>query len=100
MKSENVLSDEVRVAGPEGIELFRVFKKTDTGKIVGKGVEPNIDNVLFITRYGDTPLKTCPAYAEIPETAFDKARYFVIADIRENEIFLFFQEIKEGLGVF
>ena len=71
MESENVLTDDMNVCGPILLELLRLLVKrligivAERSDIVGKSVQPYVNNVFIIKVYGDSPLEGGTGYAKI-----------------------------------
>ena len=74
MESDNILSDDMNVSGPERSELFALLVKalvgiiSDSGYIVGKSIQPNVSYVLRIALNGNTPSERRSGNAKILKT--------------------------------
>ena len=74
MESDNILSDDMNVSGPERSEFFTLLIKalvgivSNSGYIVGKSIQPNVSYVLRIALNGNTPGKRRSGNAKILKT--------------------------------
>ncbi len=100
MEPQDVLSDQMYVARPECVELFVIFEKPDACKVIGQGIEPDVNDMPLVGRDLDPPAKAGPADRKIAQAAFYETRYLVIPDIGHNKIRVLFKKIEQGFGVF
>ena len=87
VEAQDVLADHVQVGGPIGGVFAAVgFGKSDTGDVVGQGVEPDIHNVFIIARHRYPPLERGARYRQVAQAALDETGDFVAAALRRDEI--------------
>jgi hypothetical protein len=75
VESENILTDDVDVAGPIFLEFFGLLLirligiVSESCDIVGQRVKPYVGYVLGIKINGNTPLEGCTGNAEVLKSA-------------------------------
>src|SRR5699024_2496668 len=60
METDNIVSDQMQICRPVFFKVFRVISIaviTDSSDIVGKGIQPYIDNVPFIKINRNSPFE-------------------------------------------
>ena len=103
VEADDLFADEMEIGGPVFFELLLVggviTAVADGGHVVGEGVEPDVDNVLFVTRDRDAPLEAGARDAEVLEAGFDEAEDLVAARLGFDTEFPGFDEIDDLLLV-
>ena len=81
---EDVFSKPLAKGGPF---LFPSWVgPTGGGDVVDKGIEPDVDDLAFISRNGDSPAVVFARDALVEETAFDEADDFVFPSFGDDEV--------------
>ena len=68
METDNILTNQMKVCGPEFLILLRAVALTiiaDTGNVVRQCIQPYINNMLVIKVYRNSPLKGGSRYTQI-----------------------------------
>jgi hypothetical protein len=73
------------------IILLYIFFLMQNRYVVWQCIVPNINCLICIPRYLNTPLYIRPCYRNIFKTSFDKPNYIVIPFLRSYKILVFFQ---------
>src|SRR6185369_12233277 len=95
VKADDVFTYDVHVGWPEAATF--VFRAADGGEIGSEGVEPDVENVRFLTGNGNTPTDGGAGDAEIFQATFDEAYDFVAARFRLDEVWILLVEIEQRL---
>ena len=73
MEADDLLADDMDIGRPEGIQIvIFVIHITQSGHIVEKGVDPNIDHVAWVKVHGDPPGEGGPGDAQILQTGLNE----------------------------
>ena len=96
VEAGDVLTDNMDIGRPEFlIEAVIVTAPTERSDIVGKGIEPDIDNMTVVDRDRNAPVKGGAGDAKIFESPFDEIDHFVTATFRHDEIRMVFDILQE-----
>ena len=79
VKAKDILPYDMAVGRPVALKTFPVVRKSHCGDVVGKGIEPDIEDVLRIVGQGDAPAETGSADAQVPKPPPDEVQDFVVA---------------------
>ena len=85
---------------PKFIKVFRVFQIPGRCQVISQSIKPDINNMLRIPRYLNTPIKGCTRNTEIFQSALNESNHFVATRFRLNEIRVLFNEFKPSVGIF
>ena len=85
---------------PKFIKVFRVFQIPGRCQVISQSIKPDINNMLRVPRYLNTPIKGCTRNTEIFQAALNESNHFVATRFRLNEIRVFFNEFKPSVGIF
>ena len=86
MEAQDVLADDMHVAGPEPLAGRRVTGEADASEVVGQGVEPHVDHVLRIFWYGDAPGEGGARDRQVAQPLADEGEDLVAAAHRLDEL--------------
>ena len=103
METDDILSDKVKVAGPELVEKLLVISVNivaKTGNIVCKGVKPYVNNVLWIEIHRDSPLEGGSGYAEILKTRLKEVVYhLILTGNRLDKLWMLLDMLHETVSI-
>ena len=96
VEARDVFADNVHVRWPEFlVETVVVRAPAEGGDIVGEGVEPDVDDVLFVDRHRNAPVEGGAGDAEIFEPALDEVHHFIAAAFRHDEVWMLVDVFQE-----
>ena len=99
MEAEDILADKMQGGGPE-VSLGAILEGVaDGGDVVGKGIEPHVDDVLVVARHGDAPGEGSPRYGQVLESSLlgNKADYLVPSALGSDEVGMPGVEVEQRL---
>ena len=87
MEAQDILADDMDIRRPEGSEIpFRIIRIAESGDVVGKGVEPDVDDMPFIPRHRNPPGKGGAGNRKIAQPLANEIEDFVAPGARLNEV--------------
>ena len=106
MEAENILTDNVNVAGPVLLKVFALLLVgfvrivSERGDIVAKCVYPNVDNVLIVKIHGNTPLKRGTGNAKVLKPCLKEVVYhFLFSGFGRDKVGVAFDMIDKTLCI-
>ena len=98
VKTNDLFADHLQIGRPVFVKKLAVESTVaECGDVVCERVQPDVDNVLRIVGYGNTPGKCRAADREIPQPGAHERRYFIAPRFRANEIGLLGVQLKKFL---
>ncbi len=100
MEADDFLAYQMDIGWPELLELLRIIQITNRSQVVGKGIEPYIDNMLVINRHRNTPVKGGTGNAEILHALIDEINHFVATGYWLYKVRIFLDILQQAVCVF
>ena len=104
MEADDVLADKVQVGRPVFFIIFAAVPVgivAEAGDIVGQGVQPDIDDVLFVKRHGNPPRKRSAGNAEILQSFQQEIiHHLVFTGNGLNEFRMSVDVLDQPIGIF
>ena len=99
VEADNLLAHQMDVGRPVFIELFRIIQIADRSQVVGQGIKPYINNVLFINRHRNAPVKGSTGNAQILHALLDEVNHLIAAGNRLDKIRIFLNVLQKAVSV-
>ena len=100
METDDFLADKVQVSRPEFVEFFRVVQIADWCQVVRESIKPYVNNVFRVNRHRNAPVERGAGNAQIIKTLFNEVNHFIAARYWLNKIRMFFDILKQAVGIF
>src|SRR5690606_32360853 len=86
-KAKDVLADHMEIRGPEPLEaVARLIRMADRGDVVGQCVQPDVHDVIWISRNRNSPPESGSADGKIAQSPLHKGDHFVAPAFWTDEI--------------
>ncbi len=95
MEARDVLTDDVCIGRPIAPFLVRSVGIAECRDVVCQGVDPDIHDMLFVTRHWNAPIEGRARNRQVLQARLDEAHDLVAAFRRHNEARIFLVKIKQ-----
>ena len=104
METDDIFSNKMKVGRPHLVKQFRIVSIaiiTDSGNIVGQGIQPYIYNMLRIKVYRNSPFERSSGYAQILKSRKKEVvHHLVLTGFRLNEFRMCLNVLDQTVCVF
>ena len=104
METDNVLSDQMQVRGPQLLILFAAVSVrivADAGNIVGKGVQPYINHMSVVKINRDAPFEGGPGYTQVLQARKEEiVHHLVFTGNGLNELRMVVNMLNQPVRIF
>lgn len=96
---EDVLGHKLDVWRPDKSEAILIIWVPADSKIIGEGIEPDVDYILLVARDGNAPVNLTSRDTGVPDTLVDEAENFVSSGFGFDRVFVGVEELLQGGGM-